>query len=504
MTMTHLLPALPPVRPRLLQDEWFETYLVRVIRENGVKAPWRYDLDRLREVLDQKSDCTENGAPKYANETLPSWAVPGRGAQIRYCPICFDESRHIRARWRLATFEACTLHKLILKSGLCEPAITSMYQEPGKRLVHEIQPDELWSDTTCPLPVAAEYANNIWSEFENRAAGVKPGDVAEPLAWALLAERIMDAVVTAVRDLGYPPRFVLRLHHRANWLANSGLRLIATKDGVWQFLASLKVHAHRRAALRTLLALQREEQRKKTIMSRLPLQEFHDKLLASFPETSSGSPSGALPRAMHPAGYISLERTEALLGCSPSFLFFLVREQFFHRVEKIKWGRKLYVFIHGADVEACRRWLASTMTYEQVLSQLCVDRKAYWILLECGLLNPIQLDSWSRHRREDVSKITTNLDSIARPYNPEIRGVQPLMGMWWQRKGAMRTAVIQVLKEIWDGQLPVFRNPEVSGLGAYYVDFSAIDRLRRLSESYAFRRAREGRSAGQFSLLDIS
>ena len=504
MTMKRLLSTRPPIRPRMLHDEWFETYLGRVIRANGVKAPWRYDLDRLREVLDQESGCSDDGAPKYANEILPAWSVLGRGAQIRYCPMCITESRHIRARWRLATFEACTIHKIVLKSGLCEPAITSMYQKPGKRPVDEIEQDELWSDAVCPLPIAAEYANNIWLEFENRASGAQSGDMAEPLAWALLAERILDSVVTSVRNLGYPPRSVLRLHHRANWLADSGLSLSATRDGVWQFLSSLSVHAHRRAAIRTLLTLQHEEQRQKTIMSRLPLHEFHDKLLALFPETSSGSPCGALPRVMHPAGYISLERTEVLLGCSPSFLYFLVRERFFHRVEKIKWGRKLYVFIHEAEVEACRRWLASTMSYEQVLLQLCVDRKAYWILLECGLLKPIQLDSWTRHRREDISKITDNLDSIARPYYPEILGAQPLMGMWWQRKGTMRTAAIQVLKDVWRGKLSVFRNPEAPGLSAYYVDFSAIDRLRRLSESYAFGKARESRFVGQLSLLEIS
>ncbi|WP_425218882.1 TniQ family protein [Ralstonia solanacearum] len=119
-----------PVRPQRKPDEWGETYLARLIRANGVKRPWRYDLDRIRHS--PLSERPVTALPQYRDEKLPLWAMLGRGAQIRYCPACLHDEGYIRERWRLSPFEVCTIHNIRLKNDLVEPAISASYNRAGE------------------------------------------------------------------------------------------------------------------------------------------------------------------------------------------------------------------------------------------------------------------------------------------------------------------------------------------------------------------------------------
>lgn len=491
-----------PIRPGMEKDEWTESYLGRVARANGLRRPWRDDLERIRVRIIHTPDTCNLGVPMYGGEPLPSWATLGRAAQIAYCPACLHEARYVRARWRLAQFEACTVHDLRLKPGLCEPAVTHLYKRPDKREVHDITDDEIWAGAECPLPLERAYSYAIWAEFEQAVTRSRPEDAIDPLAWALLSERLLDAVVTAVRGPGYPPKNVPRLGHRARWLFDAGLEISASHEGVLGFLLSLKVNAHRRAAATCLLSLVDEEVRQRTVLSRLPLQYLHDRLLAAAPEAQHLQNQGALPATLRPTGYVNLEQAEYLLGCSPGLLYFLMRERFFTKVEKIRFGRRQYVFIHRSEVDACRRWLSSCMTFEQVVETLQIDRPAYLALLDSGLLNPFELGSWRRYRREEILGLTSRLDSISHACPANAGHLEPLMGGWLRRRGRPRSLVTKILKEIVDGQLPLYRKPEERGLCAYYVDRSAIMRLRWLADVCHADRARATRCAGQLSLLD--
>lgn len=493
-----------PVRPARHIDEWDETYLGRVARAHGVVRPWRGDLERLRPAVLGVHDCCSDGAPAYAGEALPGWAVVGRSAQIRYCYACLLEKRYVRARWRLACFSVCTLHGVNLKGGLVEPAITTAYKHRGRRPVEDMTAEEAVDGATSPTPQGLRYARRVWGPFE-RAVSCAAGDaeVSCALAWALLVERLVDASATALRGPDYPPRHVPRTEHRCWWLSKMGLAIAPNRNGVLSFLLGLSLSAHRRAALACLSRLMGDELRRRTVMSRLPLQELKDRLLAADPIPKAES-TGALPRAKHPAGCKSLEATETVLGCSPSLLYYLVQEHHFKGVQKIRFGRKQYVFIPDAEVERFRRFFASCMTFDELLQSLAIDRQAYWVLNDCALLNPVELGSWRRYRRQEVAALLTRLDDASRPMPASAKHIEPLMGPWLHMRRRVRPEIRTVLDELLAGRLPLYKNMERQGLQAYCVDYAAPARLRWLSEAHHAAQARQRTMATQRSLWDVA
>ncbi|MCK7491574.1 MAG: hypothetical protein MZW92_07655 [Comamonadaceae bacterium] len=52
-----------------------------------------------------------------------------------------------------------------------------------------------------------------------------------PLAWAMTVERLLDAVVTAVRGPDYPPLGMPRHEHRAAWLLKHGMSITPDRGG---------------------------------------------------------------------------------------------------------------------------------------------------------------------------------------------------------------------------------------------------------------------------------
>ncbi|MCT7296348.1 TniQ family protein [Ralstonia sp. CHL-2022] len=438
--------------------------------------------------------------PQYRGETLPSWAMLGPAAQIRYCPACLHDEVYIRERWRLSTFEVCTIHNIRLKNDLVEPAITASYNRPETWKIDEIKPEQMWSGAMCPLPVEQAHVTTIWGAFEAAIVG-RCTDSNELLAWTLLSEKILDAVVTSIRGVDYPARDTVRATHRAGWLHKMGASISPSRTGVLQFILKLECGAHQRAAAGCLRKLADDEAREATLLSRLPLQWLHDRLIAASPESRAGVSHGALPRDLHPADHISLDRAETLIGCRASLLYFLVREGFFKSVHSMRHGRKQYTFIHRSDVESCRRWLSQCMSFEQAMSELKVDRRGYWALLDSQLLRPIRLGYQSWHRREDVAALLSKLDQVARVVPRSDADLYPLMGEWMHRRGRSRAVLIRVLLEILHGDLPLYRKLSNDGMAAYFVDVAALERLRKLSAAHKARAAREADDARQLCLL---
>jgi hypothetical protein len=494
----------PPIRPLRLLDEWSETYLGRTARALGVRRPWRQDLETLRSLQPMRVSADVTGLPTYNNEQLPGWAVLGRGAQIRYCCTCLLDQRYIRARWRIAFMAVCTVHDINLKEGLVEPAITAAYKHPGKRLVAEISEDEAVAEATSPTPIGLRYARGVWSGFERAVLAGATGDaLVDPLAWALLVERLLDALATAVRGLVYPTKDVPRHEHRGWWLQKMELSVAPERGSVLALLLRLSEGAHRRAAIACLGRLIEDETRRRTVMSRLPLQELKDRLLAATP-SSRATAYGALPRAKHPMGCKSLEVVEVVLGCKESLVRLLVEEGHFRGVEKIKFGRKQYVFIPDEEVERMRRLLAACMTFDELLVELAIDRQAYWALHDCGLLTPMEFGAWRRYRRQEVSSLLTRLDNVARPMPAHLARLLPLMGSWLHMRHRARSSMKQVLDELLEGRLPAYKSLEQDGLRAYFVDHTAPARLMWLSETHYAAKSRERAMATQLPLWETA
>lgn len=504
-SLVRTIIAAAPIRPAPYPDEWSESYLGRFARRLGLQRPWRQDLEVLRPMVPRHVQGADGGCPVYGGEQLPGWAVLGRGAQIRYCYVCINDQAFVRARWRIASFTVCTVHDVNLRDGLVEPAVTSQYKHPHKRLIEEITPAETLDGATSPTPLGRAYALAVWGGFERAVLSDATGrGLVDPLAWALLVERLLDAVVTAVRGPDYPPKDVPRHEHRAEWLQKAGLHLASDREVVLRFLLNLPLAAHRGAAIACLGRLIHDEERRRTVISILPLQLLRERLLAAAPGPVQTAAAGALSRALHPEGHRSFEAAEAILGCPPSLLQFLVRESKVQGVKKIQFGRKQYVFIPDAEIERLRRLFSACLTFDELLHDLAIDRQAYWALLDSALLTPIEYGSWRRYRRQEIALLLSRLDSAARPLPANPKSMQPLMGAWLHMRYRHRPLMRQVLDELLEGQLPLYRSLERPGLQAYFVDHTAPDRLRWLSTAHYKLAANARAAAGQLSLWEAA
>lgn len=473
-----------PVRASMEQDEWTETYLGRAVREFGVLRPWRPDIEVMRRNLPKTAALTDDGRPFYGAEMLPGWAAVGRQAQIRVCAQCFLQGRYVRARWRIPFLTACTVHGTVLKGGLVEPAITHAYKRPDKRAVSDVTEDELMDGAMCPTPVGLDYVRMIWQPFEQAVClDEAPGVIADRLAWALLAERLVDAAVTAHRGPDYPTRDVPRHEHRGWWLSKERLHITPDRAGVLAFLLEQGGSSRRRAILAALARLVGDECRKRTIMSRLPLVELRERILAAAP-IGERPGSGALPRALHPPGCKSFEAVEAILGCPPNMLYLMLQEGHFDGVKRIQFGRKRYIFVPDAEVDRVRRLFATYVTFPELLEELAIDKRAYWALHDAGFVPPIELGNWRRYRRQDISALMSRLDSASRPVPASNLGLQPLMGDWLHMRRRPRACIAQVLADILEGRVSLFKRLDKQGLQAFLVDPSAPTRLRSISEAH--------------------
>jgi len=498
MTLSHQLDTSLPIKCFPHPDEWTESLLARMARQHGLRKPWRYDLEVLRPSLPPSMQSVDAGAVAYNNEVVPRWAQMCRGGLIRYCSDCLAQSRFVRTRWRLQPLSVCTIHGLVLKSGAVEPAFSTNYKHPARRAVHEITDQEMHIGATCPTAHGLAYSREIWATFEAAAADSSvPSDIAEALAWALLADRLVEAATKAVRGAEYPCESVPLHEHRAWWLNKHGLQIGPSQPQISGFLKSLPGSAHRRAVMATLNRMIADEERTRTVMSRMPLGDLKAELLAV---PGDGRGCGALPRALHPEDHLSFEATEAALGCAPTLLRHMISLGMLGDAKKIKFGRKTYVFVPNDEVRKARQFLDNSCTYEEMLLFLGIDRRAYWLLMDCQHIKPVAIYAWRRYPRDEISELVAQFHDVALPFPESSSNLLPLMGDWLHLPGRVRSVVRQVLAEILSGSLRVYRDGDGSRLDAYWVDAASPARMRSLSEATKAYTARERSSATQLEM----
>jgi hypothetical protein len=402
-----------------------------------------------------------------------------------------SEDRYVRARWRLINFSVCVQHGVVLKSGMVEPAFSGNYKHPSVRAVHEITEEEMLDGATCPTGRGLTYSREIWGAVEAAISNLSPPYVvAEAIGWALLADRLVEAATKALRGAEYPSDSVPLHEHRAWWLAQHGMSIGASRLQVSGFLRALPGSAHRRAVMGCLSRLISDEERVRTVMSRLPLADLKAELLAATAVAEGERGCGGLPRVQRPERHTSFEATQAALGCTALFLTRMIDDGLFQDVKSMKFGRKTYVFVPDEEVRKAQRFLASCWTYEEMLAALQIDRRAYWLLRDCRLIDPIAIGSWRRYRKEDVGALIARLNDVALPVPARHGHLQPLLGEWIHMPGRVRNVVRQVLDELLAGRIRLYRDLGAGGLEAYLVDEAAPAQLRRLSEVNKARSAR--------------
>lgn len=240
----------PPLcRPKMLPDEWVETYLFRVARANGIRHPKLSDADRIRPTLPITASSRPQGYPIWSDIPLPRWSVVTRANKIRYCPGCVAESRHIRSRWRITVFEVCTIHYIRLKDDLAEPVMTRGYKEDGRHFLTDVTDEQIWAGAVCPMPSERRHVERLWSSFEYSIVRNKISGALRTLTCILFLEAMLDAIATTIDDPGYLQICDTRSAKIAKLVEQFDYPVSPDLDGIRTFLDQITLVKHRYVVL---------------------------------------------------------------------------------------------------------------------------------------------------------------------------------------------------------------------------------------------------------------
>ncbi|MFM0732840.1 TniQ family protein [Paraburkholderia sediminicola] len=499
---TYFNSGLPLCRPKVLPDEWVETYLFRVARANGIRHPRLNDTERFRPTLPATALSKPDGYPIWSATTLPRWSVVTRVNKIRYCPECMTQSRYIRSRWRLTVFDVCTIHDIRLKDDLVEPVMTRGYRQENRYFVTDVTDEQLWAGAVCPMPSERRHVDRLWSGFERSIVEDDTPGAFEQLTCILFLEALLDALASTTSEFESSPVGIPRSTKLAELVARYEFSLSADLDGIRNFLGQITLIPHRDVVLARLRRMLLEEAHRPTCFSNLPIAVLRRRLLVGAEENTHASNHGLLhPGQAQTAGRLSFERAKSLIGCPPRVLRHLIDNKVCQGASIVQYGSRRNTYISPDAVHACTEWYASIATPEQVMNELGIDQSGFLALFSARLLRPIAVDLRRFFKRSDLTDICRRLEEVSRPSPANAPNLHPLLGEWIPSSGPYRPAALQVLREAFSGKLPIFRQTESSHLFAYFVDYTALERARRLRKGDIARHKHQKCSSHQASLL---
>jgi len=268
------------------------------------------------------------------------------------------ESRYIRTRWRIPLLPVCTLHGCYLKNNLAEPALTILHKRWGLRNIHEISDEDLMDEAVCCLPAEFAVASAVWAPLE-RAAEASPNPyadkaLAELAGWTALVWRLLERVASAHRYQVNRQLHSSTLTDITQLMTDLRVNISPSNQGVQAFIQCLTENVHCLAAARCLRAIMSIETRTESVVSRLPLAELHDALLAAAPQMAVSTKPNE--RRFREESTQALSRPQAIeyLGVGLRVFNEWMRTRKFPSVTIHKIGRKQVNFIDRADLRRAK------------------------------------------------------------------------------------------------------------------------------------------------------
>lgn len=487
---------LPLLRRELKPDEWPESYLASVVRENGVRRPWRYHIELIRDVLpwyrvdgqetagiDQVAWSVRRDArPRYGQAPFPKWASCTQYAVIRYCPLCLVDQRYVRARWRLLELPVCTLHGCYLKTNLAEPALTVGYKREDRLHLADATDEQLLVEAVCCLPQEFRHVRDVWAPFERAAeASVDPytdDALGHLAAWTLLAWRLIEKVTRAhTRQVRKATSHGL-LADIVLLFADASLTMAPSREGVQRFLLGLRENVHFKAALNCLRQLMTAEQTERTVLSGLPLAELHDALVAAAPHLPVGTKPGELVFRDERSRAISRSQALDELGVSERLFDDWIRNGKIRQIDIRRLGAKRFIFVGREDVRRVRRLLLSLVNVEDFLTEHGTDWPTYFALRKEGLVHPVQMGDRRYLARSELLALSAQLELLAAPMDTLTGIGVPLFNETMVERAVRQTNYGDLVRAALDGRFPVYRNLAAPGLSSFVVDVQAMAWLR--------------------------
>lgn len=492
MTPRATTPTQLLLRRAMHPDEWAETYLVDLIRLNGVRKPWSYHVDQIRSTVPAPAGAARtadgidrlthqrarDGRPRYGAFELPSWASLHRTVATRYCPICMVRCRYIRTRWRLPLLPVCTAHGCYLKNDLAEPALTSQYKRSHFLYLADVSDEKLLDEAVCCLPDEFAVVSAVWGPLERAAEASPHPDTDEALGemagWTVLSWRLLECVA---RD---HCRQVLQrttsgmLADIARLMADARVSIAPNQQGVTAFLLGLTDNVHCLAAARCLRTLMLAETRIASVLCRLPLARLHDALMAAAPQMAVTTRAGE--RLFRDERSQALSRQQAVdyLEVSEVVIDDWIRKRWLPNVAVRKMGQKRFIFIDRADLKRARQYLLSLVYVEDFLREQGVDWPVYFALRKQAILEPVQVGDRRYLRRGDVAALACRLELLSTPAAEHHGLTYPLFAESAVTLAARQETFGAFVHAALDARFPVYRRLDLPGLSSFRVGPEAL------------------------------
>lgn len=427
-----------PIRPAMLPDEWPEIYLVSLARANGVRRPRGQHVDSIRNVLPWEREATSglaggstkrtswsyvHGRPQYGPLPLPQWATIIRTVPLRYCPICLLEARYIRTRWRISGLSVCTLHGCFFRSNLAEAAITTGTRRYGEVLQLDSCGDaQLLEDAACCLPHELNVASMVWSPLEamaQRSASPREDEsLGTTASWTVLMWRLLE--------------LLSRVHHRqvikaaipppitgiSRVVRELSVSLTPSMDGMFTLFEALCENSHFHAARRFLDEVKRQEVRRPSGVSSLPLDALTDRLSRVGLRMLTRNRPGAMAfRELHERALSERAVAEELapLGAGRVTVSQWLRRNVFKTAQLQVCGTKKYRFVDREKVREARRFLQSLTSGRDLAAEQGLDWPIFTSLRDAGLIGASVRGLPGYFRRSEVASLLGKLELVPAP-----------------------------------------------------------------------------------------
>jgi hypothetical protein len=481
----------PMIRPALIVDEWWDSYVGRALAANGFSVGSGYILQKFEhaiedfigdslanmhriEYMDDEVRC------KFGPFVIPNWAVRGPRSSVPICRHCLATSPHIPMGWRLRSTLTCPTHKTVLNE-VCPKCERQWYAHDCGRGrcrcgldIRKAECPETISGTSVDTWSLQSQANRSafgglvesQSEFDSDNPG-------EKLACQILMHRVVAALKSVHVNVLGPNGASVRT------------RTFTPKDDLstdpssfsklWQ---SLNSAAHLGMAISAICEIHHNEKSSPTLLSTLPLWEFAKELADLGANTSRVEHKGWVKVGDLTSGFVPLKDAARRAGIASATLQTLERRGIVGPEKVLQVGDQLFLYSAQQIEELAKFRGGEGFGAGLRPRELKVFRNAGLVELLGDGLGAQWLDP------EGITNLTSSLELVSLP----ISSIQCVLfrlsesRIWnWNNIEVLPT----FFKKLKSAEIAVFSDGSSGGFSRFYVDGDAIGWLIHEARKYS-------------------
>lgn len=496
-----------PVRTPMLPDEWPETYLVSLVRAQGVRKPWQYDVELIRSVLPWEHPLPagnshvgksvkqyHQGRPQYGAKPLPPWASVVRAMPLRYCPRCLVEKRYFRTRWRLSGLHACTFHGCLLKSDLADRALTANYTRKGLLKFADAADEQILDAAQFCMPRELRAIKMVWQPLElmaQQAVSPREDEALGKLAsWSVLLWRLLEEISRAHHKKVIRQPTTGQLAGVGRLIEELGVVMAPSLDGMLALFAALRENIHVLAAKRFLDALMLQEDKQPTALSTLPLASLRERLMSFAPVATPRAAHGEMAfRELreHAVNKAALLEELAPLGAGSDVVNHWIRTNLIPTTKLSREGTN-FTFVERKHVLQARRAMLSLIHARDFAAEHNLDWRTYKAIRDTSLIRTGALGVRGYLYRKDVVTLIGQLELMSAPVHGTSALRWPLFCESTLHIAEQRSTFVALVRAALQGQVQVYRDLSKPGLSAFSIGVDGIAWLAGRRRAFFYER----------------